>query len=158
MCASITFPAQIAQESAEYNLMVEQSNACENNPAYPVNFPSPSSTVAGIPSKGGNRNFAVDFRQYIIKDCRRSQHPIYRRIQLGEGGMSPPPPKIFFHVTAFSLKNFLEHEFSKRKWFRSQGKTLSSKEKMNFQRENKSFSKRKRAKFKEKTKYFQTIF
>jgi hypothetical protein len=45
------FLAQTEQESAEYNLMVEQSNACENNPAYPVNFPSPSPTVADIPSK-----------------------------------------------------------------------------------------------------------
>jgi predicted chitinase len=32
------FLAQTAQESAEYNLMVEQGNACE---AYPVSFPCP---------------------------------------------------------------------------------------------------------------------
>ena len=32
------FIAQTAQESAEYNLMVEQGDACED---YPVNFPCP---------------------------------------------------------------------------------------------------------------------
>jgi predicted chitinase len=32
------FLAQTAHESAEYNLMVEQGNLCENNPAYPVSF------------------------------------------------------------------------------------------------------------------------
>jgi len=31
--------------------MVEQSNACENNLAYPVNCPFPSPTMADIPSK-----------------------------------------------------------------------------------------------------------